>query len=165
MQERDKSCSGTLWSTAHEFYEVANLVIKNKPPQMHYPIVEYSLICHSIEASLKGFLRAKGYTIRQLRDIGHDLERALNTARAEGIESYCRLSADFLRDLATANFSYKHKDFDYLLSGTVSLPKDAELLLSGAGLLVLKLRQFCVEKMYEHDGKESAHDPAAQTQP
>gem|GEM_PF-2359340 len=159
MKKMDKTPSAALWSTAYDFYQAAFLVVKSEPRRLRYQMVDYYLICHCIESALKGFLRGKGYTIPKLVKIGHDLEKALKHARAEGIEAYCQFSKDFLNDLAIANFSYKNKDFEYLLAGVVRLPKTPEVLLNGAGMLVTNLQQFCIDKIHEHDDKESAHDP------
>ena len=123
-------------------------------------MVDYYLICHCIELALKGFLRGKGYTIPKLVNIGHDLEKAIKHALAEGIEAHHQFTTAFLNDLAKANFCYKNKDFEYLLAGIVYLPKTPDVLLEGAGRLVAELEKFCIDTAREHDNKESAHNPA-----
>ncbi len=155
----DKTPSLALWSTAYDFYQAAFLVVKGEPRRLRYQMVDYYLICHCIESALKGFLRGKGYTIQELVKIGHDLEKALKHARAEGIEAHHQFPKDFLNDLAVANFSYKNKDFEYLLAGVVHLPKTPDVLLDGAGRLVASLQKFCIDTVHEHDGKASAHNP------
>jgi hypothetical protein len=160
VKKTDLTPSLALWSTAYDFYQAAFLVVKNTPRRLRYQMVDYYLICHCVESALKGFLRGTGYTIPKLVNIGHDLEKALKHARAEGIEAYHQFPTAFLSDLAKANFYYKNKDFEYLLAGVVHLPKTPDVLLDGAGRLVAGLEKFCIDTVHEHNDKESAHNPA-----
>jgi len=44
----------------------------------------YYLLCHGIELTLKSYLAASGLSEKKLRDLRHDLKRALRCARRRG---------------------------------------------------------------------------------
>ena len=45
----------------------------------------YFLICHSLELSLKSFLSQRGYDEKQLKRIGHSIEKCLIEAEGKGL--------------------------------------------------------------------------------
>jgi len=55
----DASTSSAFWMTARDFHYAARL-LHGQVPNHRYMTVYFYLVCHSVEASLKGLLRAKG---------------------------------------------------------------------------------------------------------
>jgi hypothetical protein len=47
--------------------------------------VHYVLLIHAVELALKGFLHEKGFTLDQLLERGHDLNRLLEDSRSKGL--------------------------------------------------------------------------------
>jgi hypothetical protein len=74
----DHYTSMGISNDAREFLDAAHLVRRDKPVWFG---PTYFLVCQSIELSLKAFLRASGYSAKQLRRIGHDLDQCSITAR------------------------------------------------------------------------------------
>ena len=65
-----------LWRYAKEFFEAAKKIQEpSNSIQQKISIPAYYLLGHSIELSLKAFLKAQGFTIEKLKNkYGHDLE-------------------------------------------------------------------------------------------
>jgi hypothetical protein len=66
---------------------------------------------HSIEPTLKAFLRAKGYTVPELIKIGHDLGELLRHAELRG--GIVTLEERHLDAIEIANAIYKEKEWEY----------------------------------------------------
>ena len=75
------------------------------------------LACQSIELSFKAYLRGCGCSDKDLRKIGHDLERCALAAIAAGIEQHVRLSEADIAAIALANPYYRDRDFQYSHTG------------------------------------------------
>jgi hypothetical protein len=71
--------------------------------------VTWFLYCHSLELGLKAFLKAHHATDKELRDVGHNLERAHTRAKEIGLDSLVAFSADDLAELAKANEKHSSK--------------------------------------------------------
>jgi hypothetical protein len=158
--DADLMPSSLFWANAEDNYNAARLIHEAKSQVTRYPGVLFNLICTSIELSLKGFLRAKGYKVQKMKnDYGHDLVKALRAARAEGIEQLCKIDSDFERNLILASEYNNDKEFEYLVAGLKrDFPNDSVLLL-GAATLVDNLKQFCISNMNLHHRKPTAYDP------
>ena len=158
--DADLMPSSLFWANAADNYAAACLIHETEPRVTRYSGVLLNLICTSIELSLKGFLRAKGYRVQKMKgDYGHDLVRALHAARAEGIEQFCKIEPDFERNLILANEYNNDKEFEYLVAGLKrDFPNDS-VLLFGAAMLVNNLKQFCISNMDLHHRKPTAYDP------
>src|ERR1043166_4283001 len=158
--DADLMPSSIFWASANDNYNAGRLIYETKPRVTRYSGVLFNLICTSIELSLKGFLRAKGYKVQKMKDdYGHDLVKALRAARAEGIEEFCKIDSDFESSLILANEYNNDKEFEYLVAGVKrDFPTDS-VLLSGAATLVNKLQEFCVNNMNLHHYRPTACDP------
>jgi len=118
------------------------------------PMPAYFLIGHSIELSLKAFLRARGVSIKVLRsrEYGHDLQALLKEARKRKLGNEVKLSQNELNAIALLNHAYKNKEFEYINPGKVTLPtygricKVAEKLSKG-------LKGICRKKTLEAQRK------------
>jgi hypothetical protein len=112
-------------------------------------------VCQSIELSLKAFLRGSGYSDKQLRQLGHNLDECVTAAKAAGIEIYVTFSEVDLSSIASINKYYQAKDLQYSTTGFKSYPSQ-DWLLRLADRLWKSLRPFCVEHREYHFGKPTA---------
>ena len=137
---------------AREFLDAAHLVRREKPVWF---APTYFLVCQSIELSLKAFLRGSGYSDKQLRQLGHDLDACIAAARVADIESHVSLSEAVVAAIGVINPYYDLKDLQYSMSGYKSYPPP-ESLLALAERLVEGLCTFCIEYRDYHVGKATA---------
>jgi hypothetical protein len=87
----------------------------------------YFLVCHGIELTLKSVLFAHGTSEGNLRRIGHDLVKALESARAvpeSGVDAIPPADLDVIN--AAAGY-YGGKEFEYVIPGAKQLPRLADL--------------------------------------
>src|SRR5687767_4268582 len=99
---------------AREFLDAAHLVRREKPVWF---APTYFLVCQSIELSLKAFLRGAGYSDKQLRQLGHDLDACIAAARTVGVENHASLSEADVAAVGVINAYYHSKDLQYSISG------------------------------------------------
>jgi len=85
----------------------------------------------SIELALKVFLLLKGYSDSQLRNISHNLERALDEATTAGFPALFSLPPEQVAAIRAVNPYYNSNDLEYLTRGYKSYP-DHRLLLAFA---------------------------------
>ncbi len=102
--------------------------------------VKYYLLCHAIELAMKAFLHEKGYTRKQLSDIGHDLEKLIQELRSKEV----LMDVGSMTRAFTANQYYKTKQFEYPQTGYKELPNlddmqsSAKLLLNMVSNAIFK---------------------------
>jgi len=79
-QERESATPAMLlWQTASQFLHASKKLGTDYVPARY-------LACHGIELALKSHLRARGYRLGQLIDIGHSIDRALRAANSTGMK-------------------------------------------------------------------------------
>lgn len=83
------------------------------PPANRFSPVQYYLVCHSIELSLKAFLFSAGFNKAARRALNHNLESALKKAEANGLSAHLQLSPDDRDLIRKANSLYPKKEFEY----------------------------------------------------
>lgn len=150
-EDMDRTTSLGLWSYAQQFAEAGRKVAagSGRTP----PAPAYYLLGHSIELSLKGFLRGSGKTLEELKAIGHNLQAALNSANELDLESHCKLDEEDKAALARINAYYSRKELEYIVTGFRSLPV-FDKLQRAADRLVSKLKEFCANNRDRHNGIE-----------
>ena len=148
----DRYTSMGISNDAREFLDAAHLVRRDKPVWF---APTYLLVCQSVELSFKAFLRASGYSDKQLRRISHDLDKCVAAATAAGIENHIKLSKADVAVIAAINKYYRPKDLQYSRSGYKSYPAP-DALLAFADRLWDGLRSYCVEHRECHFGKATA---------
>ena len=84
----------------------------------------YFLVGHSIELTLKAFLRSRGVSLKLLRSrtFGHDLEALLKESRKRKLGNEIKLTKSEIESIALLNRTYKSKEFEYIVTGGVTLP-------------------------------------------
>jgi hypothetical protein len=106
----DRSPALGFWKFAWEYTEAAKKVVG----ESELKHVAYYLICHSIELTLKAFLRAKGEEIEDLKKLGHDLEAALREAERLGLGELCPIESSSRLILMLRNIPHEDKGFEYV---------------------------------------------------
>jgi hypothetical protein len=76
----------------------------------------YTLAGHSIELALKAFVRQHGADLKDLKNLGHDLDAAMDAAEATGLQH----AADRTQ-LSLLNQEYSQHRFRYIRTGYVQL--------------------------------------------
>lgn len=108
-----------MWQFADEYVDAGDKLKPQLNTPGRFPL--YLLYCHGIELGVKAFLISQGITDGALRDLGHDLTRALRAARKHA--SFVSPSKTDLRLICWVNPYYKGKEFEYLFPGAKSLPQ------------------------------------------
>ena len=108
-----------LWTHGDEFFRTVEYIPEGKR-RLFSPC--YYLLSHSIELTLKAFLRAKDYTVPELIDIGHDLWGLLRRAEVRGIRGIVALEERHLDAIEIANAIYKEKEWEYRKRGFKQYP-------------------------------------------
>lgn len=153
MKRIDRTPSLGLWHFGEQFYK-AGLLAAQSPTLGEVSVTLY-LICHSIELTLKAFLRGKGKRVPELIRIGHDLEALLAAADKDGLSSICSLPAKSRDDIRLVNQYYKLKDFEYMFGGVQTLPR-IERLIEIANLLLAQTKGFCIQTAALHENQPTA---------
>jgi hypothetical protein len=82
----------------------------------------YFLYGHSLELSLKSYLYSKGFNIKQLKNIGHNLETALEKCINTGFEALITVDSDYLKTVKMINKYYSTKEFEYMVRTEKTFP-------------------------------------------
>jgi hypothetical protein len=117
--------------------------------------VPYYLTCHSLELGFKAFLLAKGVSLQEIKDVGHNLIVVLSQANDRGLDEFVVVTNVHEIELRKANDYYHSKGkgdakgFDYFqvtkaVVGYPDLP-DLVVLNDLAVMLVANLKQFCLD--------------------
>jgi len=108
-----------------------------------YSTPAYYLVSHSIELSLKAFLRGTGISVSELssRKFGHNLDALLKTARENNLNDHLELGSTDVEAIFLINQTYKGKEFEYLVPGASSHPSYMQLCIT-AHKLIAGLKDF-----------------------
>src|SRR4051812_33328340 len=115
----DRYTSMGISNDAEQFLEAAR-ILRSQKGATFAPL--YFLACQSIELSMKGYLRGAGWSDKQLRQVGHDLNKCLQAAIAHGIESHVALSQLDADIIGMINPYYEGKDLQYSRAGHKTYP-------------------------------------------
>jgi len=77
--------------------------------------VKFYLLAHSIELSLKAYLRYKKYTLSDLKYFGHNLNKIYKELTSKFIY---KLDSGSVTAINSINSYYKNKEFEYPANGT-----------------------------------------------
>lgn len=87
------------------------------------PVPVLYLLGHSIELSLKAYLRQHGLTVHQLRKVGHDLGKCYRKAKELGLLSAWQPTPEQEAELRVLNVLYEAKDLEYIRTGPARWPR------------------------------------------
>lgn len=132
----ERTTAPGLLNYAIEYYAGYELIQKQEPGVTRYFAVKYYLLCHSLELTMKAWLKKHGETYVDLKRLGHDLERLMTVLHDKYDLSFDTISQDMIR---TVNQHYSQKEFEYALIGAKSVPVITELA-STVHLLISKAK-------------------------
>lgn len=145
----DRTSSMGLWTYAKNYLD-AGYAVATSVPRALAPTPAYYLYCHAIELALKAYLRGSGASIRDLKKIGHDLNKAYRKALGMGLANICTLTEELVDVIELVNPIYSNKEFEYIKIGAKTLPQ-IDVLQAAAGSLIYGIKQFCYEKRDTHN--------------
>ena len=120
-----KEASVGTWRMAEEYLQAASRLSEGLP-KIEISMPAYFLFCHAIELALKSFLISQGCTEKGLREIGHDLETAMDEAlKHEAFDMH--ISDRQKAVLRHVNPYYRGKQLEYLAVGVKSFPALVEV--------------------------------------
>ncbi len=106
--------------------DAAKYLAANKKFEFGQPL--YYLLGHSLELAFKSFLRARGASLIDLKNIGHDLDRGLIRAEQMGLGELVNLSEKEKTFITMINQYYKSKEFEYRVTGAKRYPLSSDLI-------------------------------------
>jgi len=118
-KDQPRTTPSGLWTHGNEFFQTAEYIPEGKK-RLSLPC--YYLLSHSIELTLKAFLRAKGNTVPELIGFGHDLGELLRRAEVRGIRGIVALEERHLDAIELINAYYKVKELEYRKRGFKKFP-------------------------------------------
>lgn len=133
MTDDERTTGMGLWTDAREMLAAARIVSEQSSLANSNPV--YYLAGHGIEGAFKAFLRSRGQSINNLKNIGHNLDHALGAAISHGFEDLCALSIQDKTIIGQLNVYYKAKHFEYRVTGYQSLPQPQDLIGLGERML------------------------------
>lgn len=111
-----------LLTTALGFLDSANKL--NDDTQLSGRLLPvYYLYFHCIELALKSFIYFKNKNDSELKEIGHDLKKALETASQLGIQELYPENHELKECIAIGNHMYHEKQLEYYFPGFKRLPE------------------------------------------
>lgn len=111
----------TFFVLADEFFFAASELEKTVNPDK-IAMASYYLYGHSLELAYKGFLFRCGVTLKELKRVGHDLQKALNLAKDKGICNYLCIDAAYETVVQRLNKYYFTKEFEYMTNTEKTFP-------------------------------------------
>lgn len=129
-----------FWRYASEYTEAAKHL--NSQDRTSFLIPAYYLVTHGIELGFKAFLRAHGYSVENLKKLGHNLKRLVKTANKEGLPDVAPCSKEFLAAIDLINSYYKQKQLEYIKTGFKQYPP-ISCLIDGNESLLKNIKTLC----------------------
>jgi hypothetical protein len=129
-----------FWRYASEFTEAAKDLSSRDPDSISVPA--YYLVTHGVELSFKAFLRAHGYSVENLKKMGHDLKKLFKAAYKEGLFDVAPCSEEFRAAIDLINPFYKKKELEYIMTGFKQYP-EISCLIDGNESLLKNIKALC----------------------
>ena len=142
MQDRYSNHIGIL-NRSKSFLECADIIKDNiEPDPTHtiYPFPMYYLYAHALELAIKSYIDFVFQSEDKLKKIGHDIERAWNTAIENDIENFFLVNEEFKAVINILNPIYNTKSLEYHKSGLCQLP-DPTIVSKEINALVSSLKK------------------------
>lgn len=109
---------------AKEYYSSYEVIQKEHSNLTDYFAVKYYLLCHSLELTMKAWLKKNGLDYSGLKKLGHDLEKIMRLLHDKYDLLFDAKSQAMIR---IVNQHYSQKEFEYSLRGAKSVPEITEL--------------------------------------
>ncbi|MGB9911321.1 MAG: hypothetical protein ACPLKP_01810 [Microgenomates group bacterium] len=102
---------------AKDFLSSFKIINEKCPNITEKTNVKYFLLFHSMELAFKSFLLYRGYKVDEIKKLKHDLVKAIDLCKKEGILNLYKLDNQFLKSISHMNEYYRTKQFEYLFGG------------------------------------------------
>jgi len=126
MSDTDRTTALGLARYAVEFYEAAvaaDEALEDRPEFLSVPSVPVLfLTAHSIELILKSYLRHRGYTLKQLSGLNHNLKKAWEAAVGREIEKFVVLNQVDVGVLGLISDLHSSTELRYIVTGAKIFP-------------------------------------------
>lgn len=132
----ERTTARGLLNYAEEYYAAYELIQKQEPKFTMYFSVKYYLLCHSLELTMKAWLKKRGATFLEMQKLGHDLEKIMIVLHGDHDLLFDATSQGMIR---VVNQHYSKKDFEYSLRGAKTVPEITDLAQT-VNLLISKAR-------------------------
>lgn len=120
MKQLSDDCAYNFIKVGKEFAEAGKILNQHHRNAPSWPT--YFVACQALELYLKAFLRAKGMSLKDLRNkIGHDLLFAFCKAKEMGLGKVVSITKDDEHMIEILNPIYSKRDFQYKSSGEWAL--------------------------------------------
>lgn len=123
----ERTTSTGLAGFAYQYLTAAVVVVeaygRQKAIDHSPPVPALYLLGHAIELTLKAYLRQHSVTVRQLRNIGHDLDKAYLQAKELGLLTSCQPTIQHEAALKALNGVYVVKQLEYICTGLATWPR------------------------------------------
>jgi hypothetical protein len=144
----DRVSAMGLHRFADDFYQAYMLLTDQRNNALQ---VRYFLLCRSLELAFKALLRQHGYSVKQLQDIGHNLNNLLiEVVKTCGYKPKPEDTAL----IKLANQHYETKEMEYFTRGYKEFP-DINVLADYVGI---QIRIIHIE-IFKHAKKEGQDTP------
>lgn len=141
-----------LSNAARKYLDAAEILQRNTKGVC---MPAYFVACQGLELTLKACLRGCGSSEKQLRKLGHDLEKITERAFEECPKNLITLSETDRVIVSMVNMYYEDRDLQYTRSEYKEFP-ELSPLLEVCERLWRGTRKFCVEKQALHHGLATA---------
>jgi len=116
----------TFFVYADQFlFAAEELENSNNPAKVS--TASYYLYGHSLELAYKAYLYKNDFSIKQLKDIGHDLEKGLMECINTNIENFLDINEKYHNVVKGINKYYSKKEFEYMTRIAKTFPNDWEI--------------------------------------
>jgi hypothetical protein len=140
----DRTSALGLLTFGDEYATAAAMLRQRDRHYVNAPL--FYLYAHALELHLKAFLRARNFTLAQLKTLGHDLSALLTEARQRGLASHVLLTPEQVAAITAVNVYYHEKELEYIVTGIKHFPPP-DLLAAAAGALYSGLESVCYQHM------------------
>jgi hypothetical protein len=160
----DRLTSSILWGNANDYVLAAESIINHEKDRLgELPLQFMAPVCFligaGIELGLKAFLRGKGLSYKELKNVvGHNLLRAYICALKQKLKKHFQLERKYRETLFRLNNGYSiinDREFVYSTIGYKKYPHP-KAAISLAKELLSKIHDECIKNMNFHDHKSTA---------
>jgi hypothetical protein len=137
MNKEERTNYFDILRMSEEYIKAFQILTKNNNNTTNLFHVKFYLLAHSIELSLKAYLRYKKYSLSDLRSLGHDLTGIYTELESNFTYKLDNKSIEIIKAI---NLYYKSKEFEYPTTGVKHvIPLDELNTVAG---LILKSTEW-----------------------
>lgn len=126
LDNEGRTTSLGLLCFAKEYFKAYEILCKDGGIKWTSPVCRY-LLCHGMELSLKAFLKNRGKTVKELYNLGHDLDKIMEACKGLNERKLNVLTQHDWAVISLLNQEYKSKELEYIKTGVKTLPSDKDI--------------------------------------